>query len=187
MGKKIVPTSMSLFLFFTFFKVALFVIGGGLVMVPMIEDIFVRRKRLLCGKDILNMVAIMQTMPGMMAVNAAIFVGHKLAGIKGAITAAIGVILPSIIIMTIIAASVENLDIQNPHILRSFSCVRACAMALFAGTAYRLSQNLFHNRFDFIFASGLLIALMVGVSQSMLILCSIPIGCGIVFWQEKSK
>ena len=122
------------------------------------------------------MIAIMQTMPGMMAVNAAIFVGHKLLGFKGAAIASIAVILPSVGIIMIIAALFQNLDVKNPHILQSFSCVRACVVAVFLGTAYRLSKNIFKGLFDYLIVFLFILLLLCGISQINLILLSLPIG-----------
>ena len=168
--------SLLLFLFVNFFKVALFIIGGGLVMIPMIEDIFVRQSKKLKSKDILDMLALVQILPGLVAVNSAIFIGHKLAGFKGAVISVIGVILPSIIIITLIAAVFVNLDIQNPHILKAFSCVRACVVATFFGMIVRLKREVLKDCWDYM-AIGLgLICLMAGVSQIALILLSIPLG-----------
>ena len=184
------PDHLLLFLFISFFRTALFIVGGGLVMLPMIERIFVREKKLLTHADMLDMLAVMQTMPGMMAVNAAIFVGHKLAGLKGAVVSVIGVILPSILIMIMIAALFMNLDIQNPHILRAFSCVRACVAAIFVGMAFHLGPSVLKQRLDYVIVGGFIIALLCHVSQVILILISIPVGWGYVLyrrWRAREK
>ena len=71
-----------LFLIFaSFFKISLFVIGGGLAMIPVIEDIFVKKHKLLKEQDIFDMMAVSQTIPGLIAINCAIFVGTKFAGL----------------------------------------------------------------------------------------------------------
>ena len=167
---------MAILIFVSFFKIALFVVGGGLAMIPVIEQIFVQERKLLKSDDILDMIAIMQTMPGMMAVNAAIFVGHKLLGFRGAAVASIAVILPSIGIIMLIAFLFQNLDVKNPHILQSFSCIRACVVAVFLGTAYRLAKNVFKGLFDYIVVCLFICLLLCGFSQIALILLSLPIG-----------
>jgi len=184
MARKVSTIRILILLFVSFFKIALFVVGGGLAMIPVIEHVFVREKKLLKEKDILDMVAIMQTMPGMLAVNAAICVGHKLAGFKGAVVSVIGVIMPSIGIIMGIAALFINLDVDNPHILKMFSCVRACVVAVFLGTAYRLFKNVVHSLFDYTVIIGFILALLCGVSQILLILCSLPIGWGYVLYHR---
>jgi len=167
---------LAILIFVSFFKIALFVVGGGLAMIPVIEQIFVQERKLLKSEDILDMIAIMQTMPGMMAVNAAIFVGHKLLGFKGAAIASIAVILPSIGIIMLIATLFQNLDVKNPHILQAFSCVRACVVAIFLGTAYRLAKNVFKGLFDYIIVFSFIVLLVCGFSQVALILISMPVG-----------
>ena len=184
-SKEVLSTSRLLaLLFISFFKIALFVVGGGLAMIPMIEHIFVREKKLLKSEDMPDMIAIMQTMPGMIAVNAAIFVGHKLAGFKGAFVSIIGVIMPSVIIMTIIAMFFQNLDIKNEHFLGMFSCVRACVVAIFLGTALRLAKNVLKGPFDYIIVVLFGILLICGFSQIALILISAPIGWSYVLYRR---
>lgn len=173
------------FLFSRFFQIALCVVGGGLAMVPLIEDVFVCKKRVLTHEDMLDMVAIMQTMPGMMAVNAAIFVGHRLAGFMGAAVAIIGVILPSVGIMMGIAAVFQSVDVQNPHMLQAFSCVRACVAAIFLGTAIRLVKSVFRGMFDYVIVGAFMIALLCGFSQIALIIMSVPIGWAYVLYQRR--
>ena len=178
---------LAILIFISFFKIALFVVGGGLAMIPVIEQIFVQERKLLKSEDMLDMIAIMQTMPGMMAVNAAIFVGHKLLGFKGAAVASIAVILPSIGIIILIAFLFQNLDVKNPHILKSFSCVRACVVAIFLGTAYRLTKNVFKGLFDYIIVFLFIGLLLYGFSQIALILLSLPIGWLYIIWTRIKK
>ena len=156
-------------------------------MIPMIEDIFVRRHKMIKNQDILDMMAIVQTMPGMIAVNAAIFIGHRLAGFMGAVVAVIGVILPSIIIISLIAALFISPDVQNPHILKAFACVRASVVAVFLGMAGRLIKEVIKTRFDVIIVALFCIALMCGFPQIALILLSIPIGWGYVLCERRKR
>ena len=99
-------------LFYTFAKIALLVVGGGLAMLPVIEEVFVKKKKLITEDELLDMVAMTQTMPGIVAVNSAIYIGMKVAGYVGAIAAAFGAILPSFLIILTIAIFFPNL---NPH------------------------------------------------------------------------
>ncbi len=178
---------LAILIFVSFFKIALFVVGGSLAMIPVIEQIFVQERKLLKSEDILDMIAIMQTMPGMMAINAAIFVGHKLLGFRGAAVASIAVILPSTGIIMLIAALFQKLDVENPHVLKSFSCVRACVVAVFLGMAYRLAKNVFKGPFDYIIVFLFIGLLLYGFPQIALILLSLPIGWLYVIWTRIKK
>ena len=83
-----------LHMFNVFFKIGLFTIGGGLAMIPLIRDEFVERQGWIDDKDITDVLAIAQSLPGVIAVNSATFLGYRLAGIAGALVCTLGVILP---------------------------------------------------------------------------------------------
>ena len=86
-------------MFNVFFKIGLFTIGGGLAMIPLIRDEFVERQGWIDDKDITDVLAIAQSLPGVIAVNSATFLGYRLAGIAGALVCTLAVILPSFIII----------------------------------------------------------------------------------------
>jgi chromate transporter len=90
-------------LFFTFFKIGLFTLGGGYVMVPLIEREMVNKKKWIAEEDIVDIIAITQSIPGALATNMAALVGYRIAKIKGAIVSVLGVISPSFIIIVLIA------------------------------------------------------------------------------------
>ena len=90
-------------LFFNFFKIALFVVGGGYAIILAAEDIFIRKLHWLRDGELMDMLAIIQTIPGLMAGNAAIYVGYRAAGALGALVALSGVALPSFLIITAVA------------------------------------------------------------------------------------
>ncbi len=166
----------TLFLLFgTFFKISLFVVGGGLAMIPVIEETFVKKNKLLNEQDILDMVATTQVMPGLIAVNSAIFVGQRLSGTLGAVAATIGVILPSFIIMVIIASIFSSLGFSDIHVLKAFSCIRACICALFITMVLKLAKS-FDSKIEYIIALILIAALFFNVSSVLIIVISIPIG-----------
>ena len=101
-------------LFKSFFKIAIVSVGGGLVMIPLIEDAFVKKYRLISHEDLIDCVALNQSMPGVIATNMASFIGMKVGGIWGALAASFGVVLPPFLVITIIAMNMENVSpIQN--------------------------------------------------------------------------
>ena len=87
-------------LFLTFLKIGAFTFGGGYAMIPLIEREVCTNKKWLESKDILEVVAIAETTPGPIAINAATFVGYKKAGFIGALAATLGVVLPSFFIIS---------------------------------------------------------------------------------------
>ncbi len=96
-------------LFYTFFKIGLFTFGGGYAMIPMITDEVVSRAWALEGQ-LIDFIAISESTPGPFAINIATFVGMNSAGLLGAICATLGVILPSFIIILIVAALFDRFN-----------------------------------------------------------------------------
>lgn len=116
-------------LFLEFFKIGAFTFGGGYAMIPMIQKEIVENKEWLSPKDILDVVAIAETTPGPIAVNTATFVGYKVRGIKGALAATLGVVLPSFFIIVLIAFVFQKY-MGMPIIEDAFWGVRIGVLAL---------------------------------------------------------
>ncbi|MBR2577637.1 MAG: chromate transporter [Erysipelotrichaceae bacterium] len=95
-------------LYFSFFRIGLFTFGGGLAMLPMLEKELVDKHGWCDEEEILNYYAVGQCTPGIIAVNVATFVGFKHGGVAGAIASTLGIISPSLIIITLIAAFLRN-------------------------------------------------------------------------------
>ena len=88
-----------------FFKIGLFTFGGGYAMLPLLKTEIVNKHGFLTEEELLDLYAIGQCTPGIIAINIATFIGYKQKGIKGAIFATLGMILPSLFIITLIAMS----------------------------------------------------------------------------------
>ncbi len=95
-------------LFLIFFRIGAFTFGGGYAMIPILEREFVTDRGWVTSEDMLNYVAIGQSTPGIIAVNMATFIGYRRRGFWGALVATLGVITPSLIIITVIAAFISN-------------------------------------------------------------------------------
>ena len=127
-------------LFTTFFHIGLFTIGGGYAMIPLIEAEVVDRKSWIGREDLLDLMAVAQSCPGVFAVNIAIFIGYKLRGVRGAVTAALGCILPSFLIILAIALFFHQFQ-DNPWVARAFRGIRPCVVALIAVPTFRMAQT----------------------------------------------
>lgn len=147
-------------MFCSFLKIGTFTIGGGYAMLPLIEQEFVVRKGWVSKEEIVNILALSQSMPGVIAINASLFVGYKIGKIKGACIAAAGMVIPSFFIILLIAV-VFNQYRTVSVIQEAFSGVRAGITALILFTAIRLARSIINCRSDFLIAaiSFLLIAL----------------------------
>lgn len=95
-------------LFLVFLKIGAFTFGGGYAMIPLIQREVVENKKWLSDKDISDIIAIAETTPGPIAINAATFVGYKTKGVKGALAATIGVVLPSFLIIVLVATLLKD-------------------------------------------------------------------------------
>lgn len=118
-----------LMLFLTFLKIGAFTFGGGYAMIPMIQREVVDKKKWLSADDILDIVAIAETTPGPIAINAATFVGYKTAGFLGALSATLGVVIPSFVIITLIAMIFTRFK-DNEIVKNAFWGIRIGVLAL---------------------------------------------------------
>ena len=95
-------------LFLTFSKIGLFTFGGGYAMISMIEDACVERKKWITHDDMMNITVVAESTPGPIAINCATFVGYKQKGFAGAVTATVGMVLPSFVVILLIAKLLDN-------------------------------------------------------------------------------
>lgn len=116
-------------LFAVFFKIGAFTFGGGYAMIPLIQKEVVENKKWITDGDILEIVAIAESTPGPIAINAATFVGYKVVGFFGALCATLGVVLPSFVIIAAIAGVLELFE-EAKAVQYAFRGVRAGVLAL---------------------------------------------------------
>ena len=112
-----------------FFKIGLFTFGGGYAMIPLIQRETVEGRHWITEEDILEVVAIAESTPGPIAINAATFVGARVAGATGAACATLGVVLPSFIIILIISRLLAHFAQYRP-VQYAFFGIRAGVLAL---------------------------------------------------------
>lgn len=125
-------------MFWKFFKIGAFTFGGGYAMIPLIEREIVSNKWI-DKEEVANMVAISQSIPGAVAVNMSLFVGFKIAKKKGGIVAVLGCILPSFLIILLIAMFFSN--IQDEKIVKNaFTGVLSAVVALILLSAVRIAK-----------------------------------------------
>lgn len=118
-------------LFATFFKIGAFTFGGGWAMISIIESEIVDRHHWIERDEFLDLLAIAQSLPGILAVNIATAVGDKIRGTRGSIIASLGTILPSFLIILAIAIFLTPDMIKNNHVISSiFMGIRPAVVAL---------------------------------------------------------
>ena len=127
-------------LFYSFFKIGTFTIGGGYAMIPLMEQEIVDRRGWLSREEFLNQLALSQSMPGVLAVNMATGLGYRLRGLRGAFSAIVGnIVMPVLFIITLAMLFRHFRD--NPFVERFFMGVRPAVVALIAAPVFRLAQS----------------------------------------------
>lgn len=127
-------------LFWTYLKIGTFTLGGGYAMLPLIQREVVDRKHWIDEEEFLNMIALAQAAPGLIAVNSAIFIGWRIGGWRGVCGAVLGAVLPSFLIILMIAMVFRDWK-EQPAVEAVFKGVRPAVVALIAAPLYKLAKN----------------------------------------------
>jgi len=127
-------------LFLVFFKIGAFTFGGGYAMIPLIRNEVVNKKGWLEDGEFMDMLALAQSMPGPISLNTAIFVGRKRSGFKGSLFSSAGIILPSFVIILLIAMVFTQFK-DDPAVERVFKGIRPAVVALIAAPLLGLGKS----------------------------------------------
>lgn len=161
---------------YTFFKLGLFTFGGGYAMLPLLQREVVENKAWATEDELLDYYAIGQSTPGIIAVNTASFVGYFQAGIFGSIMATIGLVLPSIIIVLLIA-SVLNKYTDLAILQHALAGIRVAVSALVSFSVYRLSKTGIVDTFGFIWALLTFVSIaFLKISPLWIVIASLIVG-----------
>ena len=132
--------------FKTFFKIGIFTLGGGYAMIPLIEEEVVNKKGWVSKDEMLDLIAIAQSCPGVFAINIAIFIGYKLRKIRGAVATSLGTALPSFLIILAIAMFFQQFE-DNRVVAAMFRGIRPAVVALIAVPTFNLGKQAKLNKF----------------------------------------
>ena len=166
--KNKIKTLLSLFL--TFMKIGGFTFGGGYAMIPLIQRETVENKKWIGEDDILDIVALAESTPGPIAINAATFVGYKVGGFFGAFFATFGVILPSFVIFLAISMVLERFR-ELKAVQYAFEGIRAGVLALILKALFGMYKKVKKSILSYvIMALALLICAFLDVPVIIVIL-----------------
>ncbi len=171
-------------LFFSFFKIGLFTVGGGMAMIPLIED-RVLREKWLKPEDMVDCIAISQSLPGVIGVNMATYVGRKTAGPVGSLVATLGITLPSFLIILILSYFLEQVG-ANPRLEGALMGIRAGVCGLIAVTLFRMGKRTLRSPFAWTMALGALIAVVVAKVSAALVV-GVALACGWIYGTVKKR
>ncbi len=163
-------------LFLTFARIGGLTFGGGYAMLPMLQKEVVENKGWAQAEEIMDYYAIGQCLPGIIAVNTAVFIGQKRRGAAGGVAAALGVVFPSLVIITIIAAFIGGFA-DLPMVRNAFAGIRVCVCVLIFNAVLKLWKKAVVDwRALVIFLAVFLGASFTGLSPILFVLISAAAG-----------
>lgn len=171
-------------LFWSFFKIGFFTFGGGLAMIPFIEDEFVAKKKWLSADEMRELVILSQTLPGVVAVNVSIFVGQRRAGWLGSIAALLGTVLPALIAIVLILVALTGFE-DNKYVKMVFVGIKAASAALILDTVIRMSRKtLGWDTACWVVAAISLLIVILGFSAAWPVLFGALAGLTYFYWRQ---
>lgn len=163
-------------LYFAFFKVGLFTFGGGLAMLPIIEREVVTNKKWTTYEELLDYYAVSQSTPGIIMVNVATFIGYKERGLIGGIVSTLGVISPSLIIITSIASLIENFQ-DIPEVKSALKGIGAAVCAIMISSIIKLGKSSIKDKLGVVLCLvGFVIAYFTNLSIIYAVIIGIAVG-----------
>lgn len=170
-------------LFTSFLKIGAFTFGGGFAMIPLIEREMIDRRGWIERNDFLELLTLAQSAPGPIALNAAVFVGYKIAGLRGALSAVAGVVLPSFVIILLIAMYFTGVR-ENRYVDAAFKGMRPAVVALIAAPIFGLARGMGWWKITLAIAAAIVVWLL-GVSPVWFILAGAVVGILYAFYNRK--
>ncbi len=163
-------------IYLTFAKIGTFTIGGGLAMMPMMQRELIQKRNWITEEDLIDYYAVGQSTPGIVAVNVSTFVGYKQLGILGGIIATLGMITPSLVIITILAKMINSID-QFPIVQKALKGINVAVAALLTSVIINFTKKTIKNIVNAIFMCiGFILVFFLKVPSFYIIIGAIILG-----------
>lgn len=165
-------------IFWSFLKIGAFTFGGGYAMIPLIQHEVIHKRRWIEERDFIDLLTLAQTAPGPIALNTAVFVGYKRRGYLGALSAIMGVIVPSFLVILIVAIFFASIR-DNAYVDAAFKGMRPAVVALIVAPIVGLTKGM---RW-WLVAVALVVALVVwhfGISPVWFLIAGAVVGACVV-------
>lgn len=146
-------------LFREIFRIALFILGGGFAIIAVVDEVFAKKLKWTKEGELIEQLPIFQMIPGLIAGNAAVYVGNKVAGVLGAAVALLAVALPSLIIFTLVSMGYDALPLDNAMLNSFFVGLRSALTGIVAVTAVRSFRKSITGVYSFVVAVATTIAI----------------------------
>lgn len=175
-GKKLNSLKKYVSLYWEFFKIGMFTVGGGAAMIPQIQQVAVKDKGWMNEDEMLDCIAVCQAMPGVIAINSGTYIGRKIGGIRGSIAATTGVITPSFIII-VLAVTILGAIGENQYVVGAFTGVKAAVCGLILVTAVRLGKQSLKSAFQWFLAVAAFVVIgILGVNAVWALIAGAVLG-----------
>lgn len=163
-------------LFIVFFKLGAFTIGGGIAMLPLLKNTLINEKKWFTKEEFVDIVAVCQSLPGVVAINMATYVGYKKKGLIGSIVSTLGVTVPSFVMILIIARFISSLG-DNGIAMGAMAGLRAAALGLVAVAIIQLAPAAIRSRWAMIAAAlAFVLIAILNVNTAYVILLFMVLG-----------
>ena len=166
-------------LFVSFARVGVLTFGGGYAMIPMLEREIVDRRGWATSEELMDYYAVGQCTPGVIAVNTATFIGYKTAGNLGGIVATLGVVFPSLLVISVIAGIIQNFS-DIPAVKSAFAGIRVCVCVLIFNSVVKLWKGAVKDKATLVLCL-LVFGLSVFFSVSPIVFVVFCAAAGILF------
>ncbi len=172
-------------LFLTFARIGGLTFGGGYAMLPMLQNEIVEKRGWATNEELMDYYAVGQCTPGIIAVNTATFIGAKIKGVLGGIVATLGVVAPSVVIISIIAMFLENFR-DSKYVASAFNGIRVAVSVLVFNAVIKLwKSNVKGKTGVVLFVIALFVTLFVDVSPVYVIIAGALYGIITGYMQRK--
>ena len=147
-------------LFFTMLKIGLFTFGGGYAMIALLENEFVEKKKYMEKEEFLDMVAIAESTPGPIAINAATYIGYKNAGVLGSVMATVGVCVPSFVIIYAISLFFDAF-LSFKLVEYAFRGIQVCVVYLIFSAGLKMLGQMKKTAFSISIVSSVVLCMLL--------------------------
>lgn len=170
-------------LFLTFLKIGAFTFGGGYAMISIIEHEVINRRGWIARPDFLDLLTLAQSAPGPISLNTAVFVGYRLRGLRGALSAILGAVIPSFVIILCVAILFTDVR-HNPWVDAAFRGMRPAVVALIVAPILSLSRGM-HAALYLVIVASAVSVWWLGWSPIYILMAAAAGGIGWQLWISK--
>ena len=174
-------------LFWTFAKMGAVTFGGGYAMLPILQREVVEKRSWATEEEVMDYYAVGQCTPGIIAVNVATFIGQKLRGVSGGIVATLGIVFPSLVIISILAGLIQNFA-HIPVVINAFAGIQVCVCVLIFNAVRKLLKKAIVDKATaVIFVVVLLGSVFLAVSPVWFVVLAAVAGILLKNWEVRAK